>query len=115
MGKHVELWLEGWRRGDAQMVMSAVTDDFVHDDPVDGRFTKDEFGAYLEDLFATEGTPEGYEAITDVFTGERDGEETTWGWWRTLGAPYEGAGLVKARSDGVYLERVAYYARPESE
>ena len=96
------------------MVMSAVTDDFVHDDPVDGRFTKDEFAVYLEELFATEGTPRGYESIDDVITLERDGVETTWGWWRTLGAPWEGAGLVMARADGVYLERVAYYTRPES-
>lgn len=113
MGRHIDLWLEGWRRGDAAMVMSAVTDDFVHDDPVDGRFTKEEFAAYLEQLFASEGTPQGYETIDDVVTVEQDGIETTWGWWRTLGAPREGAGLVKARTDGVYLERVAYHTRLE--
>jgi hypothetical protein len=95
------------------MILSAVTDDFVHDDPVDGRYTKAEFGSYLEELFATESTPDGYETITDVITHAKDGEETTWGWWRTLGAPCEGAGLVKARPDGVYLERVAYYVAPE--
>jgi len=110
MGRHVDLWLEGWRKGDAEMVMSAVTEDFVHDDPEDGRFSKADFAAYLERLFETELTPEGYETITDVVRWEEDGEETTWGWWRTLKAPsMEGAGLVKARSDGVYLERVAYY------
>jgi hypothetical protein len=114
MGRHIDLWLEGWRRGDAAMVMSAVTDDFVHEDPVDRRFTKDEFAAYLEELFASEGMPEGYETIADVITFEQGGEETTWGWWRTLGAPSEGAGLVRARPDGVYLERVAYFTRPES-
>jgi hypothetical protein len=114
MGRHTDLWLEGWRRGDAEMILSAVTDDFVHDDPVNGRFTKTEFAAYLEELFATGRTPGGYEAIIDVVTLEEDGEETTWGWWRTLGAPFEGAGLVKARPDGVYLERVAYYVTPEA-
>jgi hypothetical protein len=113
MGRHTDLWLEGWRKGDAEMVMSSVTDDFVHDDAVDGRFTRDEFAAYLEELFATESTPEGFETIDDVVTVEKDGEETTWGWWRTLATPSEGAGLVKARPDGVYLERVAYYARPD--
>ena len=112
MGKHIDLWLEGWRRGDAAMVMSSVTDDFVHDDPVDGRFTRAEFARYVEELFATECTPEGFETITDVVTVEQDGVETTWGWWTTLRVPLKGAGLVKARPDGVYLERVAYYTRP---
>ena len=102
------------RKGDAETVLSAVTDDFVHEDAVDGRLTKAEFAAYLEELFATDGTPEGYETITDVVRCEKDGEETTWGWWRTLAAPLEGAGLVKARQDGVYLEKVAYDTRPES-
>ena len=112
MGRHVDLWLEGWRKGDAQMVLSAVTDDFVYEDAVDGRFAKAEFAAYLEELFAAESTPEGFETITDVVRCEKDGEETTWGWWKTLADSQEGAGLVKARPDGVYFERVAYYVRP---
>jgi hypothetical protein len=115
MGRHRDLWLEGWRRGDARMILSAVTDDFVHDDAADGRFTRVEFAAYLERLFATGLTPEGFESITDVVTCEHDGEETTWGWWKTRAAPVvEGAGLVKARADGVYLERVTYYTVPEA-
>lgn len=114
MGRHVDLWLEGWRKGDVEMVMSAVTEDFVHDDPIDGRFTRTEFAAYLETLFATQCTPEGFETITDVVTFEEGGVETTWGWWKTLAAPLEGAGLVKARPDGVYLEKVSYYTLPES-
>jgi len=112
VGRHVDLWLEGWRRGDALMILSAVTDDFVYEDPVDGRFAKAEFATYLEELFASERTPEGFETITDVVSYEKDGEETTWGWWTTLASPQEGAGLVKARPDGVYVERVAYYRRP---
>ena len=115
MGRHVDLWLEGWRRGDAQMVLSAVTDDFVYEDALDGRFTRTEFATYLEELFATESTPEGFETITDVVSSEKDGEETTWGWWTTLAVPAEGAGLVKARADGVYFERVAYYGRPPAD
>ena len=87
-----------------------MTEDFVYEDAVDGRFTKAEFAVYLEELFATETTPEGFETIIDIVRDERDGEETTWGWWRTLATPAEGAGLVKARADGVYVERVAYYA-----
>ena len=110
MGKHTDLLLEGWRKGDAQMILSAITDDFVYEDPVDGRFSGAEFEAYLDEMLGA-GSPEGgFEAITDVVTVEKDGEETTWGWWKTLQGPVqEGAGLVRARSGGVYLERVAYF------
>ena len=70
MGRHVDLWLEGWRKGDAQMVLSAVSDDFVYEDALDGRFTKAKFAVYLEELFAAESTPEGFETITDVVRSE---------------------------------------------
>jgi hypothetical protein len=114
MGKYTDLLLEGWRRGDAQMILSAVTDDFVYEDPADGHFTKAEFVAYLDEILPTGSTPAGFEAITEVVTVEKDGEETTWGWWKTLVDPVqEGAGLVKARHDGVYLERVTYYGPME--
>jgi hypothetical protein len=114
MSKHTDLILEGWRKGDAQMILSAITDDFVYEDPVDGHFTRDEFEAYLEEILGTVSTPGGFEAITDVLTVESDGEETTWGWWKTLVDPLqEGAGLVKARPDGVYLERVTYFSPME--
>ena len=63
MGRYVDLWLEGWRRGDAEMILSAVTDDFVHEDAVDGRFTRAELAVYLEELFATGCTPGGHDEI----------------------------------------------------
>ena len=94
--------------------LSAITEDFVFEDPVDGRLTRAEFEVYLEEQLGTGSTPAGFEAITDVVTAETDGEETTWGWWRTLTDPgQEGAGLVKARPDGVYLERVTYFSPME--
>jgi hypothetical protein len=85
MSKYVDMWLEGWRRGDAALVLRSVTDDFVHDDPVDGRFDKSEFESYLRDLFAeaeaarAKGEDAVFEVITDVVTVERDGEEITVG------------------------------------
>lgn len=57
-----------------------------------------------------EGEDVAFEVITNVVTVERDGEEITWGWWSA--PPYEGAGLVRSREDGVYAERVTYYTRP---
>ncbi len=117
MSEHLDRWLEGWRRGDAQMILGAVADDFIYDDPIDGRFGKAEFADYLAELFPPEAGPptgaEGFETISDVVVEEKDGEETAWCWWKV--PPFEGAGLIKARRDGVYLEKLAYYTLPESE
>jgi len=115
MSEHMDAFLEGWRKGDAQMILGAVADDFVYDDPVDGRFTRTEFAAYLEELFGGEDARsraargEAFETITDLVTQEKDGVETTWGWW-TMPSD-EGAGLVIAGPDGVLSERIAYYTR----
>ena len=96
------------------MILRAVAEDFVYDDPIGGRFTKAEFASYLEEVLGGgEGTAgpnadEGFETITDVVREEKDGEVTAWGWWKT--PTEEGAGLVKAGPNGVRLEKLAYYA-----
>jgi hypothetical protein len=120
MRSHLNAFLEGWRKGDAGLILGAVADDFIYDDPIDGRFTKAEFAAYLEDLFGLrDGTPgastdEDFETITDLtVVEEEDGSETAWGWWKATTGE-EGAGLVKVGPDGVHSEKVAYYSRPET-
>jgi hypothetical protein len=115
MSEHLDMWFEGWRTGNPELLLGAITEDFVYDDPEDGRLTRVEFELYLRDLFAGSAAPgvggaaAGFESITDIVIVERDGEETAWGWWKA--PPQEGAGLVKARPDGVYLEKVTYYTR----
>jgi len=116
MSEHLDVYKEGWRRGDAQMIVEATTDDFIYDHPIDGRITKADLGPYLERLFAEyEPLPgsdgEGrFEAHSEEVTLEKDGEVTAWNWWATAKA--EGAALKKARPDGVFLERLTYFARP---
>ena len=113
----LDMWLTGWRTGDAEMVLQSVADDFVHDDPVDGRFGKAEFAVYLEQLFASEApfvTRAGetvFEEISDVVVHEEGGGLMAWGWWQTASA--EGAGLVRVGPKGVLSEKTAYYSTPE--
>jgi len=115
MSAHLDAYKEGWRTGDAEMILRSLADSFVYDDPVDGRFTKAEFGVYLERLFASDeassGEDEAFESHTEEVLQERDGEETAWVWFKT--ATTEGAALKKAGPDGVRLERLAYYTCPE--
>jgi len=113
----LEMWLMGWRAGDAEMILHSVADDFVYDDPVDGRFGKAEFAVYLDKMFASEApfvTSAGdtvFEEISDVVVREQEGELTAWGWWQT--ASVEGAGLVRVGPKGVRSEKTAYYSPPE--
>jgi len=114
--KSLDLFLDGWRTGDAGKILRAVADEFVYDDPIDGRYAGPDFAAYLAELLgdtapdAASGGP-GFEGITDIVTQEKDGQLTAWGWWKT--ASEEGAGLVKVGPNGVMLEKTAYYRRPE--
>jgi hypothetical protein len=103
MSAQLDTYLEGWRKGDPDMIVSACADDFVIDDPFEGRFTKDEFGSY----FAVQ--PEGAVEFSDVVTEEADGRQTQWGWWSQ--ASQTGSFMNKADRDGVHLTRVTYYAR----
>ena len=80
MSEHFDRYMEGWTKGDVEMLLSACAEDFVFDDAIDGRFTKAELPAYFESL------AEGVLKITDVVTEEIGGLETAWCWW-SLEAP----------------------------
>ena len=113
MSEHLDRYMEGWTKGDVEMVLSACAKDYVYDDPIDGRFTKADIGTYVGSL------PEGGLKLTEVASEETGGLETTWFWW-SLKAPAgsavvssEGAALTKVGRDGVHLTKVTYYAHPQ--
>jgi len=118
MSELLDVYKQGWRRADAEMILGVVADDFVYDHPVDGRITKANFGAYLKELFADyeplSGAPdeESFEAHSEEVMMETDGQVTAWNWWKTATA--EGAALKKAGPGGVYLERLTYF-KPSAE
>ena len=83
-------------------------DDFVYDDPYDGRMTKAEFADYYSEL------EDGELVLNDEMVPEADGAETHWIWWawKPKGATEwtnEGCSLTKAGPDGVHSSRQAYY------
>ena len=103
MSEKLDTYLDGWRAGDPDMILSACADDFVIDDAVDGRFTKAEFGTY----FGVQ--PEAPIEFSDIVTQEIDGQETQWGWFSM--ASQRGSFMNKADREGVHLTRVTYYSR----
>jgi hypothetical protein len=111
MSEYFDRYMEGWTKGDVELLLSACAEDFVLDDAIDGRFTKAELPAYLGSLGG------GALKITDVVTQEIGGLETAWCWW-SLEAPtgaslasQEGAALAEVGQDGVHWQKVTYYAR----
>ena len=71
MSGHMEKFKKGWEIDDLDMILNACADDFVYDDPYDGRMTKAQFADYFR------GFPEGDELVmSDVVLQEAGGETT---------------------------------------
>lgn len=103
MNEHFEVYKEGWIKGDLEAVLSACAEDFVYDDPIDGRMDKAQFGAYFRDL------TEGGLVVTEVI-GEKTGDdEMVWCWWSSDN--WEGAALAKVGPQGLHWQKITYYAR----
>lgn len=112
---HLAAYAEGWTTGNSDKILSALADNFVLDDPNHGRVAKGEMAAYLEGLKATVSELRGgkeeaqFLALSEVLTGEEDGELTAWCWWTAPGTSIGGGGLIKVSDDGVVSERLTYY------
>jgi len=107
---HLKKFTEGWMTDDLDMLLSGCADDFVYDDPVDGRITKAQFADYYR------GLPDGESEHDAEMVQEAEGGETHWIWWAWKPAgetewAQEGSALTKADADGVHSMRIAYYKR----
>ena len=103
----LQKWLDGLENDDIDMIRAACADDFVYDDPYDGRMDREEFCEYWRTI------PDGDWLDTDFVLQEADGEETHYFWWawKPRGASewaIEGCSLTKAGPDGVHSSRQAY-------
>ena len=112
---HLAAYAEGWSTGNIDKILSALADNYVLDDPNHGRVTKGEMAAYIDGMKATvselrSGKEEAqFVALSELQTGEEDGELTAWCWWAVPGTSIEGGGLIKVSDDGVVSERLTYY------
>ena len=110
-------YAEGWTNGDAGMILSAVSADFVFDDPNAGHISKAEIVDYLSAMKATAlslhggALPEPFMQLREVVTDAACDTLTAWCWWEVPGTPLKGSGLIKVGVDGVTSEVVSYYTR----
>jgi hypothetical protein len=114
---HLGVYAEGWTKGDAEIILRAVTDDYTFDDPNFGVIPKSKFTEYLsgmrDDIQSILGgsIPETLMELSEVVTQESDGVLTAWCWWVVPGTELKGSGLIKVGSDGVRSEVITYYTK----
>jgi hypothetical protein len=112
---HLAAYAEGWTTGNSDKILSALSDNYVLDDPNHGRVAKGDMAAYLDGMKATVNELRGgkeeaqFLALSEVVTGEEDGALTAWCWWTVPGTSIQGGGLIKVADDGVVSERLTYY------
>jgi len=112
---HLAAYAEGWTTGNSDKLVSALADNYVLDDPNHGRVAKGDMAAFLDGMKATVSELRGGKEeaqlleLTEVLTGEADGELTVWCWWAVPGTSIAGGGLIKVADDGVASERLTYY------
>lgn len=112
---HLAAYAEGWTTGNSDKIISSLADDYVLDDPNHGRVARDDMAAYLDGMKATVSELRGgkeeaqFLALSEILTGEEDGNLTAWCWWTVPGTSIEGGGLIKVSDDGVLSERLTYY------
>ena len=114
---HLGRYAEGWSKGDAELVLQAITDDYILDDPNAGRISKAMFSDYLDGMKQKAKTlchgslPEPFMRLTEVLTSEDNEVTTAWCAWEIPGTNIKGAGLIKVNSSGVFSEVLSYYAK----
>ena len=116
--EHLRAYAEGWTKGDADTILSALAEDYTFDDPNVGVVSREGFADYLAELkeaIASQAhgrVPDPFMELTEVLTREEEGVLTASCWWAVPGTPLKGAGLIKADDSGVHSEVITYYTKP---
>ena len=114
---HLGVYAEGWTKGDAEILLRVVTEDYTFDDPNVGVISKSKLTEYVSGLrdavqsILGGSIPETFMELSEVVTQESDGVLTAWCWWVVPGTELKGSGLIKVGSDGVRSEVITYYTK----
>lgn len=108
-------YIQGWNTMNAELLVSAVADDFVFDDPAEpAPVTKADLADYMPcwpRKAAALGAEFDFE-ITDKVVRDEEGVLMEWYWWKLIGTDVEGSAVIKTTDDGVESERFAYFRSP---
>lgn len=111
-------YYEGWSRGDAALIRSAVADEFVWDDPEVERVSKDGLDAFLPrfkdkiDRLRNAVPSTSYLTLTDLVVGPNQPTMTVWCCFTVPGTNLRGTSQIRVGSNGVISEHRAYQKDP---
>ena len=114
---YLGMYAEGWSKGDAKLLQSAMAEDYTLDDPNTGSIPKNEMTSYLDRMKDAVASlshgilPDPFMELTEVVTQETEGRVTAWCWWSVPGTHIKGAGLIKVGPQGVESETLTYYTK----
>ncbi len=114
---HLGTYAEGWTNGDADKIIGSLLDDYVLDDPNEGKAGKADFASYLVGMKEAVASMRGedysgpFMELTEVTTREDGGVLTAWCWWSIPGTALQGAGLIKVSDSGVQSEKLTFYTK----
>ncbi len=114
---HLGAYAEGWTNGDADKIIGSLSDDYVLDDPNEGKVGKADFANFLAGMKEAVASMRGedysgpFMELTEVTTREDGGVLTAWCWWSIPGTTLQGAGLIKVGDNGVQSEKLAFYTK----
>ncbi len=114
---HLGAYAEGWTNGDADKIIGSLSDDYVLDDPNEGKAGKADFANFLAGMKEAVASMRGedysgpFMELTEVTTREDGGVLTAWCWWSIPGTALQGAGLIKVSDSGVQSEKLAFYTK----
>ena len=114
-GDSLGIYAKGWSSGDENLILKAITDDYILDDPNVGSISKINFVDYLNNMKNTvkslcDGNlPDPFMLLSNVVTTEDNEILTAWCAWEIPNTQIKGAGLIKVNSNGVFSETLTYY------
>ena len=82
---HLGTYAEGWTKGDADIILSSVTEDYTFDNPNAGVIPKSDIVPYLAGLKETVASlcggdlPDPFMELTEVITSDRETHRDIYG------------------------------------
>lgn len=116
----LDIYLEGWRTGEAGRSLSATAPGFFYDDPDTGRIDRAGFVRFFEDFqaagaeMAGGAVPVPFLEYSDLTVTDTN-PATAWCWWRVTGTEFRGAAFIRFDATGVLSERIAYFTNNPNE
>ena len=113
----IDTYLEGWRLGDPNLSLSVTAQGFYYIDPNTGKIPRDEFVEFMNAFKAdasklcNETLPEPFLEYSNIVIQEEGSVFTVWCWWRVNGTDFQGSALIKASTEGILSEQIAYFTK----